>query len=140
MLCSSSASSRAQRSKFRNLSDGITPNSRTSRTLLPLNPPSSPSPDQEKRNTERYEPVDRFPSGTRWLTAQETTAPLDTTSSEVCRLLSLGRLSGTKQKDLRRAGKSQWLVDPESVLKEEKLRKAKLVRRARRLKRVSAQQ
>jgi len=32
------------------------------------------------------------------------------------------------------------LVDPESVLKEEKLRKAKLVRRARRLKRVSAQQ
>jgi len=79
-------------------------------------------------------------NGNRWLTAQETAAQLDTTSSEVCRLLSLGRLSGTKQKDPRRAGKSQWLVDPESVLKEEELRKAKLVRRARRLKRVSAQQ
>ncbi len=79
-------------------------------------------------------------NGKRWLTAQETAAQLDTTSSEVCRLLSLGRLSGTKQKDPRRAGKSQWLVDPESVLREEKLRKSKLVRRARRLKRVSAQQ
>jgi hypothetical protein len=79
-------------------------------------------------------------NGNRWLTAQETAAQLDTTSSEVCRPLSLRRLSGTKQKDPRRAGRSQWLVDPESVLKEEKLRKAKLVRRARRLKRVSAQQ
>ena len=79
-------------------------------------------------------------NGNHWLTAQETAAQLDTTSSEVCRLLSLGRLSGTKEKDPRRAGKSQWLVDPESVLREEKLRKSKLVRRARRLKRVSAQQ
>ena len=59
-------------------------------------------------------------NGNHWLTAQETAAQLDTTSSEVCRLLSLGRLSGTKQKDPRRAGKSQWLVDPASVLKEEK--------------------
>jgi len=64
---------------------------------------------------------------------------LDTTSSEVCRLLSLGRLSGTKQKDPRRAGKSLWLVDPESVIKEEKHPKTRLVRRARRLKRISAQ-
>jgi len=41
--------------------------------------------------------------------------PLDTTSSRSVGLLSLGRLSGTKQKDPRRAGKPQWLVDPESV-------------------------
>ncbi len=59
--------------------------------------------------------------------------------SEVCRMLSLGRLAGTKQKDSRRAGKLQWLVDPESVIKEEKHRKTRFVRRARRLKRVSAQ-
>ena len=75
----------------------------------------------------------------RWLTAQETAAQLDTTSSEVCRLLSVGRLSGIKQKDPRRAGKSQWLVDPESVIKEEKYRKTKLMLRARRLKRASPQ-
>jgi len=75
----------------------------------------------------------------RWLTAQETAAQLDTTSSEVCRLLSIGRLSGTKQKDPRRAGKSQWLVDPESVIKEEKYRRTKLMLRARRLKRASPQ-
>ncbi len=54
-------------------------------------------------------------------------------------MLSLGRLAGTKQKDSRRAGKLQWLVDPESVIKEEKHRKTRFVRRARRLKRVSAQ-
>ena len=74
-----------------------------------------------------------------WLTAQETAAQLDTTSSEVCRLLGVGRLSGIKQKDPRRAGKSQWLVDPESVVKEEKYRKTKLMLRTRRLKRVSPQ-
>jgi hypothetical protein len=34
-----------------------------------------------------------------WLTAQETATHLDTTSAEICRLLSVGRLSGTKQKD-----------------------------------------
>jgi hypothetical protein len=77
-------------------------------------------------------------NGNRWLTAQETATQLDTTSSEVCRLLSIGRLSGIKQKDPRRAGKSQWLVDPESVSREEKHRKAKLVVRAQRLKRASA--
>jgi len=75
----------------------------------------------------------------RWLTAQETAAQLDTTSSEVCRLLSVGRLSGIKQKDPRRAGKSQWLVDPESVIKEEKYRKTKLMLRTQRLKRASPQ-
>jgi hypothetical protein len=76
-------------------------------------------------------------NGNRWLTAQETAAHLDTTSSEVCRLLSIGRLSGTKQKDPRRAGKSQWLIDPESVIREEKHRKIKFKRGARRLKQVS---
>jgi len=75
----------------------------------------------------------------RWLTAQETAAQLDTTSSEVCRLLSVGRLSGIKQKDPRRAGKSQWLVDPNSVIKEEKYRKTKLMLRTQRLKRASVQ-
>jgi len=75
----------------------------------------------------------------RWLTAQQTAAQLDTTSSEVCRLLSIGRLSGTKQKDPRRAGKSQWLVDPNSVIKEEKYRRTKLMLRARHLRRASAQ-
>ena len=74
----------------------------------------------------------------RWLTAQQTAAQLDTTSSEVCRLLSIGRLSGTKQKDPRRAGKSQWLVDPNSVIKEEKYRRTKLMLRARHLRRASA--
>jgi hypothetical protein len=77
-------------------------------------------------------------NGNRWLTAQETAAQLDTTSSEVCRLLSIGRLSGIKQKDPRRAGKSQWLVDPETISREEKHRKTKLTLRAQRLKRVSA--
>jgi len=77
-------------------------------------------------------------NGNRWLTAQETAAQLDTTSAEVCRLLSIGRLSGIKQKDPRRAGKSQWLVDPKSVQREEKHRKTKLVLRAQRLKRASA--
>jgi hypothetical protein len=48
-------------------------------------------------------------NGNRWLTAQETAAQLDTTSSEVCRLLSIGRLSGIKQKDPRApANHSGW--------------------------------
>jgi hypothetical protein len=61
----------------------------------------------------------RVPSD-RWLTAQETAAHLDTTSAEVCRLLSTGRLSGTKQKDPRLGGTAQWLVDPRSIIKEKK--------------------
>lgn len=56
----------------------------------------------------------------RWLTAQETAVELDTTSAEVCRRLSIGRLSGRKQKDPRRAGKAQWLVNPNSIAKEAK--------------------
>jgi hypothetical protein len=61
----------------------------------------------------------RVPSD-RWLTAQETAAHLDTTSAEVCRLLGIGRLSGTKQKDTPRGGTAQWLVDPKFITKEKK--------------------
>jgi hypothetical protein len=63
----------------------------------------------------------RVPSD-RWLTAQETATHLDTTSAEVCRLLSIGRLSGTKRKDPRRGGTAQWLVDPKSISAEKKRR------------------
>jgi hypothetical protein len=63
---------------------------------------------------------------------------LDATRSGVSCLLRLGRLSGTKQKHPRRAGKSQWLVDPASVIPEEKRRKTKLVPKARGKKRISA--
>jgi len=51
----------------------------------------------------------------RWLTAQETAALMNTTSAEVCRLLSIGRLSGSKQKQPKRPGKAQWLIDPKSI-------------------------
>jgi hypothetical protein len=54
----------------------------------------------------------------KWLTAQQTSVDLDTTSAEVCRLLSIGRLSGVKMKQPGRAGKAQWLVNPNSVAKE----------------------
>jgi len=56
----------------------------------------------------------------RWLTAQETAAILDSTSAEVCRLLKIGRLDGVKRKQPGRAGKAQWLVDPQSIAKEKK--------------------
>jgi hypothetical protein len=56
----------------------------------------------------------------RWLTAQETAAILDSTSAEICRLLKLGRLIGVKRKQPGRAGKAQWLVDPQSIAKEKK--------------------
>lgn len=56
----------------------------------------------------------------RWLTAQETAVILDSTSAEVCRLLKLGRLAGVKRKQPGRAGKAQWLVNPQSIVKEKK--------------------
>jgi hypothetical protein len=56
----------------------------------------------------------------RWLTAQETAAILDSTSAEVCRLLKLGRLTGVKRKQPGRAGKAQWLVNPQSIVVEKK--------------------
>jgi hypothetical protein len=54
----------------------------------------------------------------QWLTVQQTAALMDITSADVCRLLSLGRLSGSKKKQPRRPGKAQWLVDPHSITKE----------------------
>jgi len=64
-------------------------------------------------------------SESRWFTAQETAAILDSTSAEVCRLLKIGRLTGVKKKQPGRAGKAQWLVDPLSI-KREKQRNAKV--------------
>jgi hypothetical protein len=62
-----------------------------------------------------------------WPTVQQVAAILDSTSAEMCRLLSIGRLKGSKQKDPERAGKAQWLVDPASIAREEKIRKARRV-------------
>lgn len=73
----------------------------------------------------------------RWLTAQATARILDTTSAEVCRLLSIGRLSGTKSKQSGRAGKAQWLVEPKSIAKEKKFR-TKHAREERRRKNAKA--
>jgi len=56
----------------------------------------------------------------RWLTAQQAAAMMDTTSAEVCRLLSIGRLSGSKQKQAKRPGKAQWLIDPRSIATEKR--------------------
>jgi len=57
---------------------------------------------------------------TNWLTAQQTAVVMNTTSAEVCRLLSLGRLSGSKQKQPGRPGNGQWLIDPKSIAKEKR--------------------
>lgn len=58
----------------------------------------------------------------RWISAQLAAGILDLTSAEVCRLLSIGRLSGTKQKAAGRPGKAHWLVNPSSIAKEKRLR------------------
>ena len=58
----------------------------------------------------------------RWVSAQVAASILDTTSAEICRLLSIGRLSGSKIKQPGRAGKAQWLVNPKSIEKERRLR------------------
>jgi len=55
-----------------------------------------------------------------WITVQQTAAALDTTSAEICRLLSIGRLVGSKQKTTGRPGRAQWLVDPRSIAREKK--------------------
>jgi hypothetical protein len=57
---------------------------------------------------------------TNWLTAQQTAVAMNTTSAEVCRLLSLGRLSGSKQKQPGRPGNGQWLIDPKSIANEKR--------------------
>jgi hypothetical protein len=56
----------------------------------------------------------------RWLTAQQAAAEMNTTSAEICRLLSLGRLSGHKQKQPGRPGNGQWLIDPKSIAREKR--------------------
>lgn len=53
-----------------------------------------------------------------WPTVQQTAADMGTTSSEICRLLSIGRLSGSKQKQPGRPDKAQWLIDPKSIATE----------------------
>jgi hypothetical protein len=70
------------------------------------------------------------PGRAGWFTAQETAAILNLTSAEVCTLLAVGRLSGTKVKQPGRAGKAQWLVDPRSVAKEKKRAKGQQKKRA----------
>lgn len=57
---------------------------------------------------------------TNWLTAQQTAVVMNTTSAEVCRLLSLGRLFGSKEKQPGRPGNGQWLIDPKSIAKEKR--------------------
>lgn len=69
----------------------------------------------------------------RWLTAQETAAELNSTSAEICRLVSIGRLRGVKKKQAGRPGKKQWLIDPGSVQMERRLQ-AKRAAKARRKK------
>ena len=64
----------------------------------------------------------------RWLTAQETAALMDTTSAEVCRLLSIGRLSGSKQKQAKRPGKAKWLIDPKSIAAERRRTEKRAIR------------
>ena len=53
-----------------------------------------------------------------WLTAQQAAVEMNTTSAEICRLLSLGRLSGYKRKQRGRPGNGQWLINPKSIVKE----------------------
>jgi hypothetical protein len=53
-----------------------------------------------------------------WVSAQSAATILNSTSAEICRLLSVGRLTGIKQKQPGRTGKAQWLIDPESIQKE----------------------
>ena len=60
------------------------------------------------------------PDRRHWLTAQQAAVVMNTTSAEVCRLLALGRLAGTKQKQPGRPGNGQWLIDPKSVVREKR--------------------
>jgi hypothetical protein len=55
---------------------------------------------------------------------------MNTTSAEVCRLLSIGRLKGKKHKQLGRPGLAQWFVNPSSISREMK-RAAKVAARRR---------
>lgn len=62
-----------------------------------------------------------------WLTAQQAAVEMNTTSAEICRLLSLGRLIGYKRKQPGRPGNGQWLVNPKSIAEEQR-RAAKRIR------------
>ncbi len=73
----------------------------------------------------------------RWLSAQIAAAILGSTSAEVCRLISLGRLSAIKRKQAGRPGKAQWLINPRSVA-EEKRRSSKRTRTIGRTRRLRA--
>jgi hypothetical protein len=53
-----------------------------------------------------------------WLTVQQAAVEMNTTSAEICRLLSLGRLSGHKRKQPGRPGNGQWLINPKSIVEE----------------------
>jgi hypothetical protein len=67
-----------------------------------------------------------------WPSAQIAASLLNLTSAEVCRLISIGRLSGVKVKQHGRAGKAQWLVDPKSIKKEQLYQKYRLAEMKRR--------
>jgi hypothetical protein len=62
-----------------------------------------------------------------WLTVQQAAVEMNTTSAEICRLLSLGRLSGHKRKQSVRPGNGQWSINPKSIV-EERRRTAKRTR------------
>jgi hypothetical protein len=70
-------------------------------------------------------------SRANWLTAQQAAVEMNTTSAEVCRLLSLGRLSGSKQKQPGRPGNGQWLIDPGSIAKEKRRLSSRMSARSR---------
>jgi len=74
----------------------------------------------------------------RWLTAQQTALELNSTSAEICRLISIGRLSGSKEKQAGRPGKAQWLISPASIRREIRLRAKLLTAQERRDKRAAA--
>jgi hypothetical protein len=73
----------------------------------------------------------------RWLTAQQTALELNSTSAEICRLISIGRLTGSKEKQPGRPGKAQWLVSPASIQREIHLRARQRATRKRREKRAT---
>jgi hypothetical protein len=77
------------------------------------------------------------PRHDHWLSAQVAAALLGSTSGEVCRLISLGRLSAIKRKQPGRPGKAQWLINPKSIA-EEKRRSSQRTAVARRAKRPRA--
>jgi hypothetical protein len=79
----------------------------------------------------RYSNSAMSKSHTNWLTAQQTAVAMNTTSAEVCRLLSLGRLVGSKQKQPGRPGNGQWHIDPKSLTKQKRRLSARTVTKPR---------